>query len=72
MCIHVYDHKSDHEVKAGGLLLYNRGHECASGTFRPLPSADQNIEKFRTLRRQMANNFLRYIPPPQKKKNAGK
>ena len=29
----------------GGALLYNRGYGCASGTFKPLPFADQHFDK---------------------------
>ena len=28
-----------------GALLYIRGYGCASGTFKPLPFADQNFDK---------------------------
>ena len=28
-----------------GVLLYNRGYGCASGTFKPLPFTDQNFGK---------------------------
>ena len=55
----------------GGALLYNRGYGCVSGTFKPLPFADQifgkildplqtngrKLSKIYTLKRQK-NEFL--------------